>query len=1391
MSMRVKATLIIILVIVAIRVGGSLSDLSFTTKSLIETIKNEQILEQSLANELASTKIELLNSNAVAAASHLSRVMLTRDVSREMQGLLERYPEFVALTIFNRDGVEASFGIEPATENMLYEGHNLAAAFEGKSIVTTTQLSASKDMLVIYFCVPMEGGRALAATMPARIFSDYFSGHKIWKTGSIYIIDGQGTLIVHNEQERVYNRHNPIELGKTDPSMKSTGDFFQKMILTKEGSGTYILEGTEKLCSYKYIVSEHVDWILGIVAPFNESPIAKLRWGLVISSLVIFALGSLAAYIISGYAVRPYYRLEELNKTVLSQAALIHDEHKRTKLMLDSTPLCCYIFDENHNVIECNESALRLFNIEDKQEFFDRFPELSPEFQPDGQISREAVDPNIQKAFNEGRHHFSWIHSLLDGSLIPAEVTLVRVPYGDRHAVVGYTRDMREHEQMMSEIKQRDKMLRAGQGAAALLLTTVASSYESFEGTLRESMKLIGIAVDADRVQIWQNEVIDCDLYSQLKYEWLSETGRQMAPIPKGFKFAYKDKPQWEARFVRGGHINSAMSDLPPDDQEFLCAYDIKSIIIIPLFLQSKFWGFLSLDDCRRERAFSDDEISILRSVGLMFTSAVNRDAQSAQINEALNRTKQLMDMMPLGCDLWDENFKLYDSNEAAAKLFGIEDKHDYLNRFYYLSPKFQPDGQPSLELSRAYLKKAFEGERCVFEWMHCNPGGDLLPMEITLIRHRFGDEYIVAAYKRDMTKYKQMTAELEKAMMDAKDANDAKSNFLASMSHEMRTPLNAVLGLSELALETPGMDEEVYTNLEKIYAAGSTLLNTVNDILDISKIEAGKFEIIAQDYDLPSLINDTVTQNILRIGEKAIQFELDINSGLPARLKGDELRIKQVLNNLLSNALKYTKEGTVQLSIASEREGDSVWVTARVKDTGIGIKAEELDKLFRDYTQLDLKSNYRVEGTGLGLSITKKILEMMDGTISVESDYEVGSTFTARFRQKFVSDDVIGNETVENLKSFHYSINKRGQHLRYVRASLPYARVLVVDDIATNLDVAKGLMKPYQMQIDCVTSGQQAIDAIRDEKVIYNAVFMDHMMPGMDGVEAARIIREEIGTDYARTVPIIAFTANAILGNEKMFLENGFQAFLPKPIDITRLDEVINRWVRNKDYDAAVPGPPEGLKGSGPTDDDHLHSERRSGIDRRIFGQLVPELDAHNGIDRFGGILPYMEILQSYVTNTRPMLETINEVGQVDLRQYTARVHGIKGASQGIGAFEVGGLAAALEKAAKDEDFDFLNRNNQAFIEAAHKLLDDLEKLLNVLQSHGHKPKKDKPDKELLAELLVACNEYNMDRADDAMAKISACDYESDNDLVVWLRENVSLANFSQIAKRLSTLLN
>jgi signal transduction histidine kinase/CheY-like chemotaxis protein len=624
-----------------------------------------------------------------------------------------------------------------------------------------------------------------------------------------------------------------------------------------------------------------------------------------------------------------------------------------------------------------------------------------------------------------------------------------------------------------------------------------------------------------------------------------------------------------------------------------------------------------------------------------------------------------------------------------------------------------------------------------------------------------------------------------------AESASEAKSHFLANMSHEMRTPLNAVIGFAELELGKEKEGESVYPDgaresLEKIYSSGVTLLGLINDILDISKIESGKFELVPVNYDMPSLLNDTVVLNIVRIGSKPIVFKLDIDENLPARLFGDELRIKQIFNNLLSNAFKYTKEGKVTLRIRCKRDNAGVWMNCIVSDTGMGIREEDVCKLFGEYNQVDTKSNRHIEGTGLGLAITKRMVEMMKGTISVTSEYGRGASFSLQILQGYVSDAVIGKELAENLMEFRYIMARQDRHKQLVRTSIPYARVLVVDDVATNLDLARGILKPYSMTVDCVGSGQAAIDLIRKGEPRYNAIFMDHMMPGMDGIEAVRIIRNEIDSEYARNVPIIALTANAIIGNENLFLNNGFQDFLTKPIDIIKMNDTVNRWVRNKKLEKELGIDTESRIAEGNQDaKDKEDMERR--IADLIRSARVEGLDAQKGLERFGGDgKAYMDSLRSYVVHTPALLEAAQAMDV--LSDYAITVHGIKGSSYGISADPIGHKAEELEHAAKAGNADFVKKENEKFIKATEQFIANLAELLKMLEEKIEKPRKAAPDPALLAKIRDAAENYDMSGLDSAMEELEQCAYELDAELVLWLREQVVKSEFEQITERLMT---
>jgi signal transduction histidine kinase/DNA-binding response OmpR family regulator len=631
---------------------------------------------------------------------------------------------------------------------------------------------------------------------------------------------------------------------------------------------------------------------------------------------------------------------------------------------------------------------------------------------------------------------------------------------------------------------------------------------------------------------------------------------------------------------------------------------------------------------------------------------------------------------------------------------------------------------------------------------------------------------------------YEKMT----ELRLNAETASESKTRFLANMSHEMRTPLNAIIGLSELELGTANLEGDTFTNMEKILSAGMTLLGIINDLLDVSKIESGKFTMVPVVYDVPSMINDTVNLNIVRIGSKPVQFRLHINHDIPSRLKGDELRVKQVFNNLLSNAFKYTDSGYVDWSISCRQEGKRVRLVSTIRDTGIGIRKEDQAKLFKDYYQANLHANYYVEGTGLGLSITKNLIKLMDGSITLKSEYGRGSVFTVEFFQELVGAELIGDETAANLSQFRYSAQRRSRNQKLVRADMSYATVLVVDDVVTNLDVARGMLKPYGIVVDCVTSGQEAINRIRNEKTKYHAIFMDHMMPGMDGMEAVKIIRSEIDTDYAKNIPVIALTANALLGNDSLFLENGFQAFLSKPIDILRLDNILNQWVRDKKKEKQLP---------------HLAEVEKAKSSGLLVGLNIPELNVTAGLIRFDDDEEsYIRVLRSFVAYTPDYIENIrvfnpdnpisgDEGEKGSLEAFRVAVHSIKGSGRSIGAEKLGGLAEQLEKAAVNKNLEYIKTGKDHFIEVAEQFIADLENFLKTIKdvSGPEKPEKESPDPQLVEAILSACNAYDIDALKKAIEGLAAYSYPSYPDLVEWLWDHAGRSDFEAIQKRLASM--
>ena len=397
-----------------------------------------------------------------------------------------------------------------------------------------------------------------------------------------------------------------------------------------------------------------------------------------------------------------------------------------------------------------------------------------------------------------------------------------------------------------------------------------------------------------------------------------------------------------------------------------------------------------------------------------------------------------------------------------------------------------------------------------------------------------------------------------------------AKSKFLATMSHEIRTPMNVILGVTESQLLAKPPSREMKEAFEKIYDSGNMLLHIINDILDLSKIEAGKFELNPAKYETLSLINDTANMSIMQFGHKQIDFKLKVDENIPSHLFGDELRIKQILNNLLSNAFKYTNSGEVALSFSVEntvREEDRTDLIIRVRDTGQGMTKEQVNKLFDEYSRFNLEANRTTVGTGLGMAITKNLIKFMNGTMAVESEPGKGTLFTVMLPQQIRGEGSLGKEAAENLQKFNITNTMRERKAKIVREHMPYGKVLIVDDFKSNLDVAKLLLKPYGLQIDTADSGFEAIDLVTGGKT-YDIIFMDHMMPEMDGIETTLKLRR-LGYNQ----PVFALTANAIAGQQEVFLANGFDGYITKPIDIRQLNDSLNKFIRDKKRDQQIPG--------------------------------------------------------------------------------------------------------------------------------------------------------------------------------------------------------------------------
>lgn len=571
-----------------------------------------------------------------------------------------------------------------------------------------------------------------------------------------------------------------------------------------------------------------------------------------------------------------------------------------------------------------------------------------------------------------------------------------------------------------------------------------------------------------------------------------------------------------------------------------------------------------------------------------------------------------------------------------------------------------------------------------------------------------------------------------EKKRADA--ANNAKTAFVANMSHEIRTPINSVLGMNEMILRET-KEENVRNYAGDIQYSAQALLGIINDILDIAKIETGKMEIIPVNYDLREFLYNVVNMMSLKARAKDLELEVIVDEDIPNLLTGDDIRIRQVLVNLLNNAIKYTHNGKVTLQVTKEKaERDTVDIQFIIKDTGIGIKKEDIQKLFVAFERIEEKRNRNIEGTGLGINICVYLLEMMNSTLRVESEYGTGSTFSFVLRQKFSGKELVGEFDVDKRREME--LNKY-----QVFFTAPNANVLVVDDNSMNRKVFKGLLKQTQVQIDEAENGSECLDLVT--KKHYHIIFMDHMMPGMDGIETFHAMKTLAGNQCVDT-PVIILTANAVIGAKEKYMQEGFDAFLSKPVEPDKLEKIVFDMLP----DDLVKKNIEGMKEK--TDEEK---------DEEIEFPIIDGVDFAYGRVHFptdNDLLDAINLLYRMLDSEADKLEKYYEqiIADGNFERYRIQVHSMKNSATLVGIVTLAGMAKVLEDAARNEEKETISSITPVFLKwwRSYK-----EKLAILCEKENDTLKDCNADEvsKLLEQLKQAAEEFDITAMDELIEKL------------------------------------